>query len=118
MHGEDLPKIVARARAGGVLLVNTSLVTRPPARDDVRLISIPATEIATEMGNVMGASMVALGAFVAATGVVALESLGRALGTVLPPHRKKLIDANRASLARGAAYVTAHGAPAGIHAWA
>jgi Pyruvate/2-oxoacid:ferredoxin oxidoreductase gamma subunit len=118
MHGEDLPKIVARARPGGVFLVNTSLIAKPPVRDDLRTIAIPATEIAKEMGNVMGASMVALGAFVAATGIVPPEALDRALGTVLPPHRKKLIDANRASLARGAAYVATNGAPEGIHAWA
>lgn len=118
MHGEDLAPIARKGRPGGVMLVNASLVAQPPAWDGVRLISIPATDIAKEMGNVMGASMIALGAFVAATGIVALESLRGALDRVLPPHRKTLIDANRVCLDRGAAYVTTQGAPEGIHAWA
>ena len=118
MHGEDLPKIVAKGRSGGVFLVNTSLIASPPPWPDGRVLPIPATELAKEMGNVMGASMIALGAFVAATGIVAHASLVRALETVLPPHRKKLIDANRASLERGAAYVAERGAPEGVHAWA
>jgi Pyruvate/2-oxoacid:ferredoxin oxidoreductase gamma subunit len=52
----------------------------------------------------MGASMIALGAFAAATGIVALDSLHAALGDVLPPHRRKLIDTNQLCLTRGAEY--------------
>ncbi|MBI3636655.1 MAG: 2-oxoacid:acceptor oxidoreductase family protein [Candidatus Rokubacteria bacterium] len=117
MHGEDLPKIALKGRSGGVFLVNTSLVARPPVWEGARLIAVPATDLAKEMGNVMGASMIALGAFVAATGIVAHESLVRALDTVLPPHRKKAIETNRAALDRGAAYVATQGKPEGIHAW-
>jgi len=118
MHGEDLPPIAGKGRSGGVFLVNTSLVARPPVWEGARLIAIPATEIAKQMGNVMGAGMIALGAFVAATGIVQLVSLSRALDRVLPPHRRKQIDANRTCLERGAAYVASEGAPEGIHAWA
>lgn len=118
MHGEGLPKLAAKARPGGVLLVNSDLVGRPPAWEGVRQITIPATELAKEMGNVMGASMVALGALAGATGIVAVESLEAALGEVLPPHRRTLIDANRLCLRRGAEWVATRGASPGVHAWA
>lgn len=118
MHGEGLPALARKAQAGGVLLVNSSLVAKPPAWDGVRLIGVPATEMAKQMGQVMGASMIALGAFVGATGMVRLESLGEALGEVLPPHRRKLIDTNRACIEKGAEYVAAHVPPEGVRAWA
>jgi Pyruvate/2-oxoacid:ferredoxin oxidoreductase gamma subunit len=119
MHPAGLPALERKARPGGVLVLNASLVGDPAGWDGVRRIAVPATELAKAMGQVMGASMVALGAFVAATGIVSLPSLDAALGEVLPPHRRKLVDANRACLARGAAWAADH-APAvdaGTPAW-
>src|SRR5262249_20108135 len=105
MHGEGLPKLGAKVERGGVLLYNASLIAAPPAWAGVRTIAGPATALAREMGQVMGASMIALGAFVHATGLVAPESLAAALGDVLPPHRRQLIDTNRHCLERGAEYL-------------
>jgi Pyruvate/2-oxoacid:ferredoxin oxidoreductase gamma subunit len=107
MHGGGLPALATRLAPGGVCLVNTSLVPTPPAWDGVRVLGVPATELAKEMGQALGAGMVALGAFAGATGIVALEALSGALDDVVPPHRKKLIDTNRQCLARGAEYVIA-----------
>jgi Pyruvate/2-oxoacid:ferredoxin oxidoreductase gamma subunit len=107
MHPEGLPGLAKKAASGGVLLYNSTLVTRPPAWEGVREIAVPATETAKAMGQVMGASMIALGAFAGATGIVSLAALQGALGDVLPPHRRKLIDTNAACLARGAEHVAA-----------
>ena len=68
------------------------------------------------MGQVLGAGMIALGAFASATGVVAVDSLQAALADVLPPHRRKLIDTNASCIARGAEHVAALSDPA-IRAW-
>jgi len=105
MHPEGLPALARKVRPGGVLVLNSSLVVSPPAWDGVHRIAVPATELAKEMGQVMAASMIALGAFAGATGLVAVESLQEALGDVLPPHRRKLIDTNRHCIRKGAEYV-------------
>ena len=63
MHPEGLPALAKKARPGGVLLLNSSLVVPPPAWNGVRRIAVPATDMAKEMGQVMAASMIALGAF-------------------------------------------------------
>jgi Pyruvate/2-oxoacid:ferredoxin oxidoreductase gamma subunit len=118
MHPEGLPKLAAKMEAGGVLVCNSSLVVAPPAWDGVRQVAVPATELAKAVGQPMGASMIALGAFAGATGIVSVESLHAALGEVLPPHRRKLIDANQASISRGAEYVRQQAACDGVHAWA
>jgi 2-oxoglutarate ferredoxin oxidoreductase subunit gamma len=107
MHAEGLSALGRKAEPGGVLTVNSSLIAAPPAWDGVRRLAVPATELAKSMGQPMGASMIALGALVAATRLVAVESLGAALGEVLPPHRRKLIDANLACITRGADHVSA-----------
>jgi 2-oxoglutarate ferredoxin oxidoreductase subunit gamma len=106
MHGEGLARLEAKVERGGVVLVNADLVGKPPAWDGVRTIAVPATEAAKALGNPLGAGMVALGAFVAATGLAAPASLDAALADVLPPHRKALVDANRRCLARGAEIMT------------
>ena len=117
MHGDGLPKVLPKLVPGGVLVTNSSLVTEPPAADGVHRLAVPATALAKEMGQVMGASMIALGAFAAATGIVTPAALDAALGEVLPPHRRKAIDANRACLARGAVFAgEAAGSPAPV-AW-
>jgi len=116
MHGEGLPKLASKMEPGGLVVANSSLIPAPPAWPGVQSIAVPATDLAKAMGQPLGASMVALGAFAAATGLVGVESLAAAVGDVLPPHRQKLADANRAAIARGAAHVG--GRSAGAAAWA
>jgi len=107
MHPEGLPALGRKAERGGVLVFNSTLVHAPPAWDGVRHLAVPATEMAKAMGQPMAASMIALGALVATTGVVAVASLHAALGEVLPPHRRKLIDTNTLCITRGAEHVAA-----------
>src|SRR5439155_879514 len=106
MHPEGLPALGSKAEPGGVLVFNSSLVTAP-VWDGISRVPAPATEMAKAMGQPMGASMIALGALAATTGVVAVASLHAALGEVLPPHRRKLIDTNTLCITRGAEHVAA-----------
>src|SRR5581483_7209352 len=112
MHAAGLPALGAKIEAGGVLVRNASLVKTAPGWDGVRDVAVPATETAKAMGQVMGAGMIALGAFAATTGLVGLDALQAALGDVLPPHRRKLIETNATCLARGAAHVAERGGSA------
>lgn len=104
LHGAGLAKLAPKMEPDGVLVVDTGLVPEPPAWQAVRVVGVPAGALARAAGNPMGAGMVALGAFAAATGLVAPASLAAALDEVLPPHRRKLAEGNRACLARGAAW--------------
>jgi len=97
-------KFEGRVVPQGLLVVNASLVHRPAVRDDVRIIRVPATDIALELGSDRVANMVALGAYVAASGVVELETVAASLKEALPPHRHHLIPLNCQALDRGAHY--------------
>jgi len=105
MHPEGLPKLAPKVGPGGLLVRNATMVVQPPAWDGVQDVAVPATDLAKEIGQPLGASMIGLGALAAASRVVELGSLVDALATVLPPHRQKHVAANRACLVRGAAWV-------------
>ena len=112
MHAEGLAKLAPKMERGGVLVLNSTLVVRPPTWDGVTPVSVPATGLAKEAGQAMGAGMILLGAFAAVTGLVSLASLQAALADVLPAHRRALAEANRHCLDLGAAQVAAATVPA------
>jgi 2-oxoglutarate ferredoxin oxidoreductase subunit gamma len=111
MHPMGLAAASQRLRAGGVLFVNSTLVSRVP-RDDVQVIAVPATKMAEEVGNLMGAGMIALAAFCAATRLVGQDAVVQAMRDSLPPHRQHLAEKNVQLLNQGAAFIR-NGMPSG-----
>jgi Pyruvate/2-oxoacid:ferredoxin oxidoreductase gamma subunit len=107
MHGGSLAATLRKVRPSGVVLSNSTLLSPPPARRDLLVMEVPATRLAEEAGKIVGASMVALGAFAEATGFVSDEALIAAMKAAIPPHRQALIEFNRGCIARGAEYVRA-----------
>lgn len=90
---------------GGLLLVNSSLIELRSERDDIDAYYIPASEIATELGNVRMANMVLLGALVELTGILALETVMEQLDEHLSQRQRKWLAPNKEALTQGAALV-------------
>ncbi|RLC68017.1 MAG: 2-oxoacid:ferredoxin oxidoreductase subunit gamma [Chloroflexi bacterium] len=90
-------------KPGGVLVVNSSLVPQQSERDDIRVVYAPASEMATDLGNVRLANVICLAALVKVTGVVSLEAIKQALDDHLPERHRKLLDLNKQAMDRGAA---------------
>jgi len=90
---------------GGILIYNSTLINRKPERNDIRVIAVPASEMAQELGNERVANMVALGTFIGATAAVRQESLTAALEKVLPSHRQVLLPLNVLAIAKGRGYL-------------
>jgi len=111
MNGPSLEKFLPLMAPNGDLIINSSLVDAAQVnRTDVRLLSIPADEIARNViGSRQMASMVALGAYVARTEVVRLTTLHECLPKVISKKYEKFIPLNVNALKEGAAL-------AGIHA--
>jgi 2-oxoglutarate ferredoxin oxidoreductase subunit gamma len=105
LHPEGLPALRQKMRPQGVLVANSSLLSRSPDWPLVHQLLVPATEIAKRLGDPMGATLVALGAFTTATEVVRMPTLIEAMRDVLPAHRRHLIDGNVRCLEAGGAYV-------------
>lgn len=63
MNEAAIDKYESKLRPGGLLLVNSSIVHADKTyRDDVKVVKVPATDIANELGNPRGANIVMLGA--------------------------------------------------------
>ena len=90
-------------KPGGVLVVNSSLITIRSERDDIRVIYIPATDMATEMGNPRLANVICLAALVEAIGVVPLDAVKQALENHLPERHRDLLGMNYEAMDKGAA---------------
>jgi len=101
----NIPSMEAFApavKSGGVLVVNSSMVPDESDRDDIGKIYIPASDLATELGNVRMANVLCLGALVEATGVVPIEAIERALDEHLPERHRSLLGLNKEALRQGA----------------
>lgn len=100
MNLPSLEKFEQDVRPGGILLVNTSLIERKSARDDIKVIEVPANAIAQDLGNPRGANMVALGAYVGATGAVSMEQVEAVVRQTFAA-KPTVIDVNLEALHKG-----------------
>lgn len=73
MNRPSLEKFANDVKPGGIIVINSSLVTTRTARTDITELAIPANTIAIKIGNVKAANVVALGAFAAKAGILDLD---------------------------------------------
>lgn len=73
MNNPSLEAFEPRLQPQGLLLLNTSMITRAVTRKDVETIPVRANEIAADAGEKRAANMVMLGAYAARTNIVSKE---------------------------------------------
>ena len=103
MNQPSADKFLPRMEKGGFAVLNTSLVAMPADAGGAKLLGVAANEIADSLGNVKMANMVALGAYVQATGLMPLSAACDSLKDVISAHYSKLIPKNIEALEAGAA---------------
>jgi Pyruvate/2-oxoacid:ferredoxin oxidoreductase gamma subunit len=111
MHDEYWEPVERRLRAGGLVLVNDSTFTRD-VRDDVNVVRLRATELATDAGNALGGAMVMAGAYSALTGLIGLDALIEGMRESMPPYRQQHIASNEAVLRLGFEHIDERAFPA------
>ncbi|NMB21035.1 MAG: 2-oxoacid:ferredoxin oxidoreductase subunit gamma [Firmicutes bacterium] len=104
MNAPSFDRFEPKVGKGGLLIYNSSLIDKKSERDDIRVIAVPANQIADELGNARVANMVLLGTLLEATNVVKTESVEKALKNVLSERHHDLIPLNMQALERGRAY--------------
>ncbi len=114
MHPDYAAPVLARVRSGGLVLRNASVWEDPLAATDIEVLDVAASDLASEAGHVMAASMVMLGALSAHTGLVGLHALEDGVRACVPPYRQQHLELNDRALQAGAAAVV----PSAAHeAW-
>jgi 2-oxoisovalerate ferredoxin oxidoreductase beta subunit len=84
---------------GGLLMLNSSMITKGPGRTDIKVVWVPATQAANDAGNPKVANMVMLGAFLQETRALDPESILSSL--VEHGLRPELLKVNRLALQIG-----------------
>ncbi len=87
-------------QSGGIMFLNSTLISLPPDRGDIEVVSIPANAVAEKLGSIKSANMVILGAFVKKSNLVKLQSLIDGLIVALKGNQK-LIEINKEALNAG-----------------
>jgi 2-oxoglutarate ferredoxin oxidoreductase subunit gamma len=107
MNGPSLEKYLPLLQQGGILIINRSLVDPAQVtREDLKVVSIPANDIAREkVGSPQLASMVALGAYIAVTGVVRMRTLAECIPKVVSKKYERFIPLNVNALKEGESFV-------------
>ena len=114
MHHEHAAPVITKLRDDGVAFINTSVINTSViggaviggaeealAVGSATAISVPATDLAVECGNIITASLVMVGALARATGIVALDSLAVAVERSLPSYRRQHVALNQRALQAG-----------------
>jgi len=84
---------------GGLLVVNSSLVTELPDRNDIKIVKIPAYETAAALDNPKGANMVLIGAYIEASGTMSAKSIQAAF--IESGIKPKLTEGNMKAIEAG-----------------
>ncbi|MDK2822430.1 MAG: 2-oxoglutarate ferredoxin oxidoreductase subunit gamma [Clostridia bacterium] len=94
-------KFLGRIKPGGVLVINSSIVNLNKIRDDIKIIKVPATEIANELGNSSIANMVCLGALLPHLNLTDYEKVKKAIYEVVGEKKPELLELNLNAIKKG-----------------
>ena len=100
MSQQAYDKYRPRSREDSLIIIDKDLVKHREKRRD-RLLTIPARQMAEELGRVTVANIVMLGFLTAVTGIVSIEAMRKAVLASVPASTEKL---NIKALEQGYAY--------------
>jgi len=105
MNLPSLDKYELLVKPGGLLVVNSSLISRAVSRSDIRTVLIPASGIAETLGDKRMTNMVMLGGLVANLGVLPPAAIEKAFADHAPAKLQRLLAKNVQAMRQGAGYV-------------
>ena len=100
LNGPSLKKFLPTLKKGGNLFINSSIVTDEIARDDIKVIKAPVTELALEMGNAKVLNVIMLGVYVGYTEVIDPAIVWNTIEHKLAS-KAKLLPLNKAAFDKG-----------------
>jgi len=101
MNKPSLVKFIDTVKEGGFLLVNKTLVGAFPKRKDLSTISLPLTDMASKIGNIKAANMVAIGALIKKTRLFSMKTVLAALACLLKDKGDDFLAINKKALEAG-----------------
>lgn len=100
MNPASLVRFEPTMRPRGLLIVNKSLVPSKVSRKDIRVLYVPAIDLAVELGDSSVSNLITLGALVAGCPVVSISSIIAVMGNMLSTNKRR-IEMNKQALDKG-----------------
>ena len=100
MNDASLNKFRPTLKPGGTLFINSSIVEAPKDRDDIKIVEVPVTGLALEMGNSKVLNIIMLGAYIGYTEVVTPEIVWATIEHKLAS-KAKLLPLNKQAFEKG-----------------
>jgi 2-oxoglutarate ferredoxin oxidoreductase subunit gamma len=104
MNRPSMDRFEEKVKPNGTLIINSSMVDRPPLRDDLSIYKLPVNQIADEMGNSGAANMILLGACLQKTKVVPVEQALELFEVIFKGKKESVIQRNREAFLIGVQY--------------
>jgi 2-oxoglutarate ferredoxin oxidoreductase subunit gamma len=101
MNLPSLEKFAPTVKAGGLIVVNSTLIEKDPERPDCAVIKVDSSELAEQAGNKRGSNLVMLGVYVGATEVVPAEAIEKAIADEFTGAKAKFVPGNIAAFQAG-----------------
>ena len=97
MNQMSYRRFVARLRSDGLLVVNSSMVQADPRPPCQRVVAVPASQLASEMGDLRVANVILLGALNTARPLLDEPAVFSAMEEILgkDPSKSKLLELNK-----------------------
>ncbi len=94
LNAPSFERFEKKIKPSGIMIVNSSLVTAIPSRQDITYKFVPMTDIAHGIGNEKMANIVSLGAFLKVFPVVKKESIVAAMKKKLTGNKVQMLEGN------------------------
>jgi 2-oxoglutarate ferredoxin oxidoreductase subunit gamma len=101
MNSDSLPVCEKILKKNGLIVINSTLVKEDPSRSDLKIVKIEASGIAEQIGNLLFANMVALGAMAKLTKALNLADIEGVLKKFFPPDKHQFIPLNTKAIRAG-----------------
>jgi len=102
MNKASFKKFAPKIKPGGLLVMNSSLIDEKPELDEtIRILAVPADELAAASGTPKVANMVVLGAYLQKKGLFDADAAARSLPDVLAKRHYEMLPVNTEALHRG-----------------
>jgi 2-oxoglutarate ferredoxin oxidoreductase subunit gamma len=101
MNRPSLDKFEGKVKAGGLILVDASLIDRRVQRDDVEAVYVDTTKTAADAGSSALSNMVMLGRFLKETGLFSPDEMKAAIAGAIPASKQSLADTDMKAVLAG-----------------
>ena len=100
LNQPSFDKFLPKLKMGGRLFINNSIVKTGSDRNDLEVISVPATELSIEIGNIKALNIIMLGVYIGYTGIVPPDIIWRSVEAKLGG-KPALLELNRLAFKKG-----------------